>query len=174
MGFLRTVTLAGVILAALPAAPAQAGGTRGPQPVDKYVVPAVTSGNAEWVKTWWTTLTDVCDVRVTFSAPGVTVTYPENTGTYASFLRSGNLAQRDVDYMGFKVTATADAPTGIELTTDLEYTNQPDGTLRPGSPQEMPCEGRRSHRTTVTRLLVLPTAAPTVPAAPIPPEPEEP
>ena len=140
---------------ALPAPAAQAGGRLGPYQIDKYAVPAARSGIPKWVKTWWTSKSDVCDVRVTVSGDGVSVSYPTNTGTYTSLRRSGNLARDDVDYTAFLVRATSATTRYLTLKTEVSYTKLAAGTLRPGSTADVPCTGPRSHRTTRTRLLVL-------------------
>ncbi|MEV0902086.1 hypothetical protein [Actinoplanes sp. NPDC049802] len=152
--FGRVIIAAATLAAALPS-PAHAGGRYGPELVDKYAVPAVRSGATEWVKTWWTSKSDVCDVRVVVSAPGVTVTYPENTKTYTSFRRTADLARGDNDYTAFRVTATAAVTRWIDLRTEVSYTKLAAGTLRPGSAVNVPCTGDRSDRITTTRLLIL-------------------
>jgi hypothetical protein len=141
--------------AGLPATAARAGGDHGPYQVDEYAVPAVKSGVSTWVKTWWTSLSDICDVRVTVSAPDVTVAYPEDTRTYTSFRRAADLARDDNDYTAFNVTVTSSATRWIDLRTEVEYTKMPDGSLRPGSTRNVACAGKRSQRESTTRLLVL-------------------
>ncbi|BBH68882.1 hypothetical protein ACTI_55670 [Actinoplanes sp. OR16] len=142
-------------LMVLTGTPAHAEPKYGPYQVDEYAVPAVKSGVGTWVKTWWSSLSDVCDVRVTVKAPDVTITYPENTGTYTSFRRTADLARDDNDYTAFRVVTTTTTTRWIELATEVEYTKLPENTLKPGSTASVPCTGKRSHRETTTRLLVL-------------------
>jgi hypothetical protein len=52
----------GVGVAVAPGSAAQAGGRYGPHLVAKLAVPTIKAGVASWVKTWWTTSSDVCDV----------------------------------------------------------------------------------------------------------------
>jgi hypothetical protein len=142
--------------AGLPATAAHAAAAEyGPYQVDEYAVPAVKSGVTTAVKTWWTTLSDVCDVRVTFAAPDVTITYPENTRTYTTFRRTADLARDDHAYTAFQVRVTSSATQWIDLRTEVEYTKMPEGSLKPGGTLNVACAGKRSQRESTTRLLVL-------------------
>ncbi|MEU8609646.1 hypothetical protein AB0C29_16750 [Actinoplanes sp. NPDC048791] len=147
---------AGVVAA--PASAVQAGGKDGPRLVDKAVVPTVRAGVAKWVKTWWTSRSDVCDVRVTVTGDDVAaLTYPSNTGSYTSLSRSANLAGGDFDYTAFRVTPDADAAGFITLQVSVSYTKRPAGTPSPGSGgDDALCSGHRSHRATTARLYVRP------------------
>jgi hypothetical protein len=144
-----TAALAAGVLAA-PATEAQAGGKYGPRLVDKYAMPPVRAGATTWVKTFWTSRSDVCDVRVTVSGDGVNVKYPSNTDTYTSFSRSGDLDRGHFDYTAFRVTAPDNAVGWIALNLSVEYTNLPAATRTP----DPDCTGRRSHRETTARLYV--------------------
>jgi hypothetical protein len=153
--------LAGAGATAVPATAAQAGGGKGPRPVVKLAVPPVRAGIARWVKTWWTTRSDVCDVRVTVAPTGgesVTVTYPSNTGTYTSLSRRADLARGDVDDTAFRVTAASGGTRWITLKLTVAYVNLPNGTLRPGDTAGYPsCAGDRDQATSYAKLLVLTT-----------------
>jgi hypothetical protein len=141
-------------VAAVPASAAQAGGKEGPRLVDEAVVPTVRAGVAKWVKTWWTSRSDVCDMRVTVTGDDVAaLTYPSNTGSYTSLSRSANLARGDFDYTAFRVTTDADAAGFITLQVSVSYTKRSSPS---GGGDEVVCSGHRSHRATTARLYVRP------------------
>jgi hypothetical protein len=135
-------------VAAIPGTAAQAAGKYGPRLVDKYVSPPVRAGATKWVKTYWTSPNDVCDVRVTVD--GVPVSYPANTGTYTSFSRSADLERGHYDYTAFRVTVPPDAAGSITVKLSVEYTNLPSGS----DMTDPECTGHRSHRSTTARLFV--------------------
>lgn len=143
-------------VATTPAA-AQAGGKHGPRLVDRAAVPTVKAGAAKWIKTWWTSRSDVCDVRVTVSGEDVAeVGFPSNTGTYSSLSRSAHLARGDFDYAAFRITTVDDAAGFIALRVAVSYTNLPAGTLSAGSGGDIVCAGHRSQRFTTAKLYVRP------------------
>ena len=145
----------GAGVAAVPGTAAQAGGKYGPRLVAKLALPTVKAGRATWVKTWWTTRSDVCDVRVTVTGADLAaLTYPSNTGSYTSFSRSANLARGDVDYTAVRVTAADDAAGWVTLKVTVSYTKLPAGTLRPLRSADVDCAGDRSLRTTTARMFV--------------------
>ncbi|MEV4705466.1 hypothetical protein [Actinoplanes sp. NPDC049316] len=149
-----TLTLA-ALAAATPVTPVQAGGKYGPRLLVKIAVPMVKAATPAWVKTWWTTRSDICDVRVTVTGgPDIAaVTYPSNTGTYTSFFRSADLARGQVDYTAMKLTTTADAAGWITLDLAVAYTKLPGARQHAAYSA---CTGKRAERTTHAQLYVRP------------------
>jgi hypothetical protein len=98
----------------------------------------------------WLGASAVCDFRLTATAPGVTVVYPSNTGSYTSFYRGDSLAPGEIDYTAFRVEA-ADQPGAVALRLRLTFT-------APGNP-EPGCAGPVVRRTTTVALGIVPAPA---------------
>jgi len=68
---------------------------------------AVVEGDTAWVQLSWTAKnTDATDFRITASTrtPGVTISYPTNTGTYASLMDNDTLAVGEIDFTSLQVS----------------------------------------------------------------------
>src|SRR5437867_2100455 len=116
-------------LAATPATPAHAAHTDG---LD-LVLPAVASmlpGQQGWVSAIWTANLDVCNVQVTVTGPGLTVTYPTNTGAYTSFYNASALATGNIDYTAFNVSVPANVTSSVPLSLSVSYNQLPPGQIK--------------------------------------------
>lgn len=101
----------------------------------RLLVPALapmTPGQQGWVSAVWGARQDVCDVSVTASGPGVSITYPLNTGGFSSFHKSANLAKGAADFTALRIVVdpTVRGPVPVKLTAT--YTQLPDGKAKDG------------------------------------------
>lgn len=133
----------------LTAAPAAASAT----PDLGLVVPLLSPmlpGQSGWVGTMWGATDDVCGLRVTASGPNVTVTYPANTGTYASLSKGDTLRPGALDYTAFKLSVpTNHGVSMVPMTLTATYTALADGATT--------CVGTTK---TVTATSTLPVVSP--------------
>lgn len=74
-------------------------------------LPSLIAGQEGWVSLLWYAETDVCNVQVTAKAGGATISYPTNTGSFSSLYINDALAETNLDYTAFKITAPAGAGT---------------------------------------------------------------
>lgn len=68
---------------------------------------AVVEGDTAWVQLSWTaTNADATDFRIIASTrtPGVTISYPTNTGTYASLMDDDTLSDGEIDFTSLQVS----------------------------------------------------------------------
>jgi hypothetical protein len=146
MGTTRTITATLVTAAAV---------ATGPKLVAK-AVKAIHVDEPEFVKAWWTTKSDICNVKVTVAADEVAVAYPANTATYSSFSRGKTLAKGTVDYTAFRLTASEDADRWQQLDVTIKYVTLPNGTLTKwGSNEDVECTGPEVSEMTTLRVAVL-------------------
>ncbi|GAA2387192.1 hypothetical protein [Dactylosporangium salmoneum] len=89
------------------------------------VLASMLPGQTGWVSTMWASAGDVCDVKITASATGVTVKYPSNTGTYSSLSKGDALATGRMDYAAFNLTLPQNTLIGVvPLTLNYSYTTK--------------------------------------------------
>ena len=74
-------------------------------------LPSMAAGQEGWVSLIWTAETDVCDIEVTAKGKDFEVTYPANTGKFSSLYTNNALAETNLDYTAFRLTAPAKAGT---------------------------------------------------------------
>ncbi|MEV4133297.1 hypothetical protein AB0J72_14150 [Dactylosporangium sp. NPDC049742] len=85
-------------------------------------------GQSGWVGTLWGAAGDVCDVRVTASGPGLTITYPSNTQSYSSLSKGDSLAAGRVDYIAFNISVATNKLVSLNpVTLNYSYTEKADG-----------------------------------------------
>lgn len=93
-------------------------------------LPSMDAGQVAWVSLIWTAETDVCDIQVTAKGKDFEVSYPANTGKFASLYTNNALAETNLDYTAFRVTAPAKAGTGT-IEFEARFTRLSDSaTLR--------------------------------------------
>jgi hypothetical protein len=113
----------------------------------------VRAGEPTWVEVYWLSWADVCDVKITASAPGVEVGYPSNTGTYTSFSRSSSLAAGAGDYTAVRVRVPQRHGPVVALRLRMTYVSVPAGMfwlgIRPAD-----CHGRTYRQAYSVTLLV--------------------
>jgi hypothetical protein len=68
-------------------------------------LPTLNPGQAAWVSTLWKGASvDVTSFQLTADGPrGISISYPENTGSYSSLYKDSTLLADDTDYAAFKV-----------------------------------------------------------------------
>jgi hypothetical protein len=91
------------------------------------VIPAMLPGQQGWIGTTWIASDDVCDVEVTASGPGVTVSYPSNTATYSSLFQNSSLLDGGIDFTAFNFTLSAAATGSVPITLRASYRIVPNG-----------------------------------------------
>ncbi len=74
-------------------------------------LPSMAAGQEGWVSLIWTAETDVCDIEVTAKSKDFEITYPANTGKFSSLYTNNALAETNLDYTAFRLTAPAKAGT---------------------------------------------------------------
>ncbi|MET7423249.1 hypothetical protein [Dactylosporangium sp. NPDC005555] len=85
-------------------------------------------GQTGWVSTLWGAATDICNVKVTASGPGVTVNYPTNTSTYSSLSKGDSLSAGSIDYAAFNMTVTSNTLVSLTpITLNYTYTEKTAG-----------------------------------------------
>ena len=72
-------------------------------------LPSMAAGQEGWVSLIWTAETDVCDIEVTAKGKDFEITYPANTGKFSSLYTNNALAETNLDYTAFRLTAPAKA-----------------------------------------------------------------
>ncbi len=79
-------------------------------------------GQQGWVPALWEASHDVCNVQVTATGPGLTISYPANTGRFSSLYTSNGLAKTNIDYTALNVAvgATVTAPVTVRLTVSWQ------------------------------------------------------
>jgi hypothetical protein len=104
--------------------------TAAPQVPDEMIVVMLTATSApvaadsdSWITANWTALGGNADVfHVTATADnGVSVSYPENTGSYSSLYRDDQLADLELDYTALKLAVPAGVTGNVTLTLHLTY-----------------------------------------------------
>jgi hypothetical protein len=146
-------------IAVAPAAPVHGAKTGG---LD-LVLPAVASmlpGQQGWVSALWSANLDVCDVQVTVAGPGLTITYPTNTGTYTSFDPASALATGNIDYTAFNVSVPATVTAPVTLTVTVSYNQLPPGQIKKDDDlktRKVDCKGPKGGETMTTTLPVAPS-----------------
>ncbi|MEV6930358.1 hypothetical protein AB0M46_38560 [Dactylosporangium sp. NPDC051485] len=89
------------------------------------VLASMLPGQTGWVSTMWASIADVCDVKITASANGVTVKYPSNTSAYSSLSKGDTLAAGRMDYAAFNLTLPQNTLLGVvPLTLNYSYTTR--------------------------------------------------
>lgn len=68
-------------------------------------LPSMAAGQEGWVSLIWTAETDVCDIEVTADGKKIEVAYPTNTGKFSSLYINNALAETNLDYTAFRLTA---------------------------------------------------------------------
>lgn len=152
---LVVLTAVTAVLAAFPASPAQAK-TSGLELLVP-IVPPMLAGQQGWIGTTWIATDDVCDVQVTASAPGLTVSYPSNTATYSSLFQNSSMLDGGIDFTAFNVTLSPTASGTITISLNVSYRVVPNG--HSGDPAWCRGASRTTSTTTVT-MLVLPYSGP--------------
>lgn len=134
--FRRLALLAALFLTSLaawaPVSPAGAGDnwkTGSLQPLTS-TLPAMLPGQTGWAGISWTADTNVCDVRITASAPGATISYPANTGSYTSLYVNDALAETNRDYSALKIQVPASASGSIRVTLNVSFNRLPPGQIK--------------------------------------------
>jgi hypothetical protein len=160
MGLHRMGRLAACVLAAtalLPPAPAGAADSGGLAPVVPILAPMLP-GQRGWVAAIWTATTDVCDVQVTATGPGLTIGYPTNTATYTSLYTASALADGNIDYTALDITVPGGATTAIPVTMSVSYRRLPPGQIKKDDDlktKHIVCSGPKSDDTVTATLPVL-------------------
>jgi hypothetical protein len=148
-------------IAVVPAAPVHAAYTGGVALVLPAVAPMLP-GQQGWLAALWTATVDVCDVQVTVAGPGLTVTYPANTGTYTSFYTASALATGNIDYTAFNVTVPASVTAPVTLTLTVSYNELPAGQLKKDDDlktKKVDCKGPKGGETATATLPVYPSTS---------------
>ncbi|GGK81663.1 hypothetical protein Ppa06_48380 [Planomonospora parontospora subsp. parontospora] len=130
----------------------------------QLVVPTLASmlpGQQGWISAVWKAATDVCDVKVTATAPGLTIGYPTNTGSYTSLYEADKLAADAMDFTALNVSVPASASGAAKATFDVSYTRLPPGQAKKDDPsvvEKFDCKGPKGNQT-VTATLPIASAA---------------
>ncbi|GAA3447742.1 hypothetical protein [Planomonospora venezuelensis] len=150
-------TATAAALVAVPALSAQAAAKDDGM---QLVVPALATmlpGQQGWISAMWKATTDVCDVRVTASAPGLTIGYPANTATYTSLYEADKLAADAMDFTALNVSVPAGASGPVEVTLNVSYTRLPPGQAKKDDPavvEKFDCKGPKGGQTVTATLPV--------------------
>ena len=124
-------------------------------------MPSFLPGQQGWVGLDWTATTDVCDIAVTATAPGVTITYPTNTASYSSLYTSDSLAATNRDYTAFRVSVAPSTTGATTVTLRASYTKIPPGQVSKSDDLEVKdvaCKG--GQKVTETSTVSLPVGSP--------------
>jgi len=95
-------------------------------PAVGLVVPVLApmlAGQQGWVSALWGTTGDICDVRATAGGPGLTVSYPANTGDHSSLYKEDKLAAGHFDYTAFKLALDPGTKRPTSLAITLRYSD---------------------------------------------------
>ena len=87
-------------------------------------LPALNPGQTAWVSTLWRGASeDATSFELTADPPrGITVSYPENTGSYSSLYKQSTLLAGDTDYSSIKLQVGDDVGLGNErIKLTVEY-----------------------------------------------------
>jgi hypothetical protein len=159
----RRLRLAAVFVgAAVAVAPLSAAHATTEEPLE-LVVPILAPmlpGQQGWLSTLWVANKDVCDVKVTASGPGLTVSYPTNTATHSSMYINSALAIGNIDYTAFKVAVAPTTAVGaVKVNVDIAYTKLPAGVITKADDlktKKFVCTGTKATQTVTTNLPILP------------------
>jgi len=151
------VSSTAVVLASLGALPAAASNT-GLDLVVSSLAPMLP-GQQGWVSALWHADHDVCDVQVTASGPGLTVGYPANTGSFASFYTSNGLAKTNIDYTALNLTLGAAVASAVTVTLTVSYRELPPNVINKNddlTTKKFTCTGDTGTQTFTATLPVMP------------------
>ncbi len=157
-----TVLLAPLL--ALLAPPAQAGNEGwkdGQLVLLSSQLPTFLPGQRGWIGLPWTATTDVCDVAVTATAPGATISYPANTASFSSLYTNDALAATNRDYTAFNVALDPSTTRATTVTLRATYTKIPPGQIAKSDDltvKEPKCTG--GQKVTETSTVTLPVGSP--------------
>ncbi|GAA3391818.1 hypothetical protein [Cryptosporangium minutisporangium] len=117
-------------------------------------LPAMLSGQQGWIAGTYLADKDLCDVRITGSGPGVSISYPTNTGSYSSFYREGWLADSGLDFSALNVTVSPSVSAPVTVTLTASYIKTATGKAGDA------CHGSRKTQTITATLPVRVGSAP--------------
>ncbi|MBG0831822.1 hypothetical protein HS041_29325 [Planomonospora sp. ID67723] len=155
---LAAALAAGATTAALVAVPALSAQAAVKDDGLQLVVPtlaAMLPGQQGWVSAMWKATTDVCDVKVTATAPGLTVGYPANTATYTSLYDSSALLTDAMDFTALNLAVPAGASGPVRVTLNISYTQLPPGQAKKddaGITQKFDCKGPKGSQSLTATL----------------------
>ncbi|GII24811.1 hypothetical protein [Planosporangium mesophilum] len=118
------------------------------------VLAPMLPGQQGWVSALWTANNDVCDVRVTASGPGLTVSYPTNTGSYSSLYKSSSLDAGQLDFTALNVSVAPSVTGAVQMALAISYTNQAPGQAKK---EDGKCVGSPGSETVTATLPVVPS-----------------
>ena len=93
-------------------------------------LPAMLPGQQGWVGLSWTATSNVCDVEVTATGPGVTITYPENTGAFSSLYVRNALAETNRDYTALNIAVSPTVKGPVTVALKATYTRLQPGKIK--------------------------------------------
>jgi hypothetical protein len=117
-------------------------------------------GQQGWVSAMWLAGRDVCDVQVTAAGAGLTIGYPTNTGTYASFYVNSALAEGNRDYTALNVAVGATVRGPVRVTLTASYRRLPPGLIKKAddlATKKFVCAGQKASRSVEAALPVIPS-----------------
>ncbi|MEV1289722.1 hypothetical protein [Micromonospora sp. NPDC049679] len=153
------VVLVGAAVAVAPLSSAHAAAKDDGVDLVVPVLAAMLPGQQGWVSALWSANKDICDVKVTVSGPGLTVSYPTNTGTYTSMYINSALATGNIDYTAFNVTVPSSAGGPVPVTLAVSYTQLPPGQIKKDDDlktAKFDCKGPKGAQTVEATLPVVP------------------
>ncbi len=151
------VSSVAVALASLGALPAAASNT-GVDLVVSSLAPMLP-GQQGWVSALWHADHDLCNVQVTASGPGLTVGYPANTGSFASFYTSNGIAKTNIDYTALHITVGAAVVSAVTVTLTVSYQELPPNVINKNDDlktKKFTCTGDRGTQSFAATLPVTP------------------
>jgi len=151
---------AALVLALVPAGVARAAHTGG---LDLVVdtLASMLPGQHGWVSAMWSANIDVCNVQMTVAGPGLTITYPANTGSYTSFYTADALATSNMDYVAFNVTVPGSVTSPVALSFTVSYLQLPPGQIKKDDDlktKKFDCKGPKGSETVAATLPVTPAS----------------
>jgi hypothetical protein len=122
---------------------------------------AMLPGQQGWVSALWTAAIDVCDVQVTATGPGLTITYPTNTSAYTSFYNASALATGNIDYTALNIAVPAGVTAPVPVTLNVTYNQLPPGQIKKSDDlktKKFDCKGPKGSDTVTATLPVAPSS----------------
>jgi hypothetical protein len=108
----------------------------------------------------WQANKDVCDVQVTVSGAGPTVSYPTNTDDHSSFYVNSALATGNMDYTAFNFAVPASLTAPAKLTLNVDYRLLPPGQIKKSDDlktKDVQCSGPKGSQSVPVTLPVAPS-----------------
>ncbi|MGE6955103.1 hypothetical protein [Staphylococcus capitis] len=84
-------------------------------------LPSMLPGQQGWVGVTWAANNDVCDVKVTASGNGFSMTYPANTATYSSLFQNDSMLEGGIDFTAFNLQLDPKASGTLTVNFAMSY-----------------------------------------------------